>query len=164
MLPHTDICPVILLVLWMFSPCSVQFPLPFRILSISHFYILEGSRRPHTASVNVGVGETVAFKAIFRPETVLRSQAHIRVSVIDNQYEDSILQLVGEGYEDEISLDKIGCVDVQVDPENEEGNMADDDVSGEYPENRKKMDTSDREKQIRWVYNDNLGILFCISL
>ena len=52
--------------------------------------------------------------------------------MIDNQYEDSIIQLVGEGYEDEISLDRIGCVDVPVDPEKEEGNMADDDVSGGY--------------------------------
>ena len=98
--------------------------------SVCYIYFTEGSRRPHTASVNVGVGEKVAFNAIFRPQAVLRSQAHIRVSVIDNQYEDSILQLVGEGYEDEISLDKIGCVEVSMDPENEEGNMADDDVSG----------------------------------
>lgn len=94
--------------------------------------VSEGSRRPHTASVNVSLGESVAFNVIFLPRAVQRSQAHIRVSVIDNQYEDSILQLVGEGYEDEISLDKITCVDVPTDPENEEGNMAEDDVSGWY--------------------------------
>ena len=80
----------------------------------------------------MGVGETVAFSAIFLPETIQRSQAHIRVSVIDNQYEDSIIQLVGEGYEDEISLDRICSVDTPIDPENEEGNMADDDVAGGY--------------------------------
>lgn len=38
--------------------------------------------------------------------------------------------MVGEGYEDEITLDKINSVEVPVDPENEEGNMAEDDVSG----------------------------------
>ena len=103
--------------------------------------VSDGSRRPHTASVNVGVGETVAFNAVFLPQAVQRSQAHIRVSVIDNQYEDSILQLVGEGYEDEISLDKIGCVEVPVDPENQEGNMAEDDVAGLYPVVLKYWDT-----------------------
>ena len=96
------------------------------------YTLSDGSRRPHTASVNVGVGEKVAFNAVFVPQNIQRSQAHIRVSVIDNQYEDSIIQLVGEGYEDEISIDRIGCVDVPVDPEKEEGNMADDDVSGGY--------------------------------
>ena len=88
------------------------------------------TRRPHTASVNVNVGEVVSFHVNYRPVAVQRSQAHIRVSVIDNQYEDSIVQLVGEGYEDEISLDKIHGVDVQSDPENQEGNMAEDDVAG----------------------------------
>ncbi|XP_053402100.1 hydrocephalus-inducing protein homolog isoform X11 [Mercenaria mercenaria] len=93
----------------------------------------DASRRPHTASVNVNVGETVAFKVNFCPTTIQRSQAHVRVSVIDNQYEDSVIQLVGEGYEDEISLDKINSVDVPIDPESEEGNMAEDDVSAAKP-------------------------------
>ena len=91
---------------------------------------LDSSRRPHTASVNVNSGETASFLAMFKPTSVQRSQAHIRVSVIDNQYEDSVIQLVGEGYEDEITLDKINSVESPVDPENEEGNMAEDDVSG----------------------------------
>lgn len=78
----------------------------------------------------MNVGETVAFKVQFCPTSIQRSQAHVRIAVIDNQYEDSVVQLVGEGYEDEISLDKINSVDVPIDPENEEGNMAEDDVSG----------------------------------
>lgn len=94
------------------------------------FNTSDASRRPHTASVNVNVGETVAFNVNFCPNAVQRSQAHVRVTVIDNQYEDSVIQLVGEGYEDEISLDKINSVDAPIDPENEEGNMAEDDVSG----------------------------------
>ncbi|XP_052229341.1 hydrocephalus-inducing protein homolog isoform X3 [Dreissena polymorpha] len=94
---------------------------------------VEDGRRPHTASVNVNVGETVSFYVNFRPTSIQRSQAHVRVSVIDNQYEDSVIQLVGEGYEDEITLDKISSVELPVDPENEEGNMADDDVSAAKP-------------------------------
>ncbi|XP_052816168.1 hydrocephalus-inducing protein homolog isoform X2 [Mya arenaria] len=93
----------------------------------------DGGRRPHTASVNVSVGETVSFYALFRPGAVQRTQGHVRVSVIDNQYEDSVVQLVGEGYEDEITLDKIGSVETPINPEKEEGNMADDDVSAAKP-------------------------------
>ena len=92
---------------------------------------VESGRRPHTASVNVSVGETVAFNVLYKPTAVQRSQAHVRVSVIDNQYEDSVVQLVGEGYEDEITLDRINSVEASIDPESEEGNMAEDDVSGE---------------------------------
>ena len=91
---------------------------------------ISDTRRPHTASVNVNVGEVVSFHVNYCPVAVQRSQGHIRVSVIDNQYEDSVVQLVGEGYEDEISLDKIHSMDIQTDPEKEEGNMAEDDVSG----------------------------------
>jgi len=93
-------------------------------------YTTEATKRPHTASVIVNVRESAMFDVIFKPNDVQRSQAHIRLTVIDNQYEDSIIQLVGEGYEEEITLDNIHSVDIPVDPENEEGNMADDDISG----------------------------------
>ncbi len=38
--------------------------------------------------------------------------------------------MVGEGYEDDITLDNIHSIEVPVDPEQEEGSMADDDVPG----------------------------------
>lgn len=78
----------------------------------------------------MNVGEKACFNVVFSPSSVQRSQAHIRISVIDNQYEDSIIQLVGEGYEDTITLDKIRSVDIPLEPEREEGNMAEDDVQG----------------------------------
>lgn len=31
----------------------------------------------------------------------------VRLSVINNQYEDTVIHLVGEGYEDDVSLDNI---------------------------------------------------------
>ena len=62
-----------------------------------------------------------------------RSQAHLRLSVVDNQYEDSTLQLVGEGYVDDITLDNITFIPQNIPPENQEGNMAEDDVSGRWP-------------------------------
>ena len=39
--------------------------------------------------------------------------------------------MVGEGYEDDVTLDNIGSVLVAIDPEKELGNMAEDDVPGE---------------------------------
>ena len=53
-----------------------------------------------------------------------------QISVTDNQYEDSVVQMVGEGYEDDVTLDNIGSVFVPVDPEKEMGSMAEDDVGG----------------------------------
>jgi hydrocephalus-inducing protein len=88
----------------------------------------EGKRRPHTASVIVNVGEAATFNVNFKPSSPMRSQAHVRLTVVNNQYEDSVIQLVGEGYEDDITLDHIHSIIQPVDPEQEEGNMAEDDV------------------------------------
>ena len=85
---------------------------------------------PHNASVILNVGEKAAFDVSFTPSAVQRSQGNIRLTVINNQYEDSVVQLVGEGYEDEVTLDNIHSIVAPVDPEQEEGNMADDDVPG----------------------------------
>ena len=54
----------------------------------------------------------------------------MKLTVINNQYEDSVVQLVGEGYEDDITLDNIHSVLRTIDPEQEEGSMAEGDVSG----------------------------------
>ncbi|XP_041375521.1 hydrocephalus-inducing protein homolog [Gigantopelta aegis] len=86
-------------------------------------------KRPHTASVVVNVGSCATFDVVFSPNMTQRFQAHVRLSVIDNQYEDSIIQLVGEGYEDDITLDNIHSIISRVDLETEEGSMADDDVA-----------------------------------
>ena len=90
--------------------------------------IAEGKRRPHTASVIIPVGEVGTFDVSYSPIDVQRSQAHARFSVVNNQYEDSIIQMVGEGYEDDITIDNINSIPIPVDPEAEEGSMADDDV------------------------------------
>ncbi|XP_033116735.1 hydrocephalus-inducing protein homolog isoform X2 [Anneissia japonica] len=64
-------------------------------------------KRPHTASVIIGVDECANFDVVFKPSEPTRCTGTIRVSVMDNQYEDTIVQLVGEGYQDEITLDNI---------------------------------------------------------
>lgn len=80
----------------------------------------------------IDAGETATFNVVYRPVEAQRSQAHIRLSVVDNQYEDSTLQLVGEGYVDDITLDNITCIPQSIAPEDQEGNMAEDDVSGRW--------------------------------
>lgn len=99
---------------------------------VFHVYLpTENKRLPHAASVVVDVGESASFSVKFTPVNCHRSQAHLRMTVLNNQYEDSVVQMVGEGYEDEITLDNIHSVIQDVDPENEDGSMADDDVPGE---------------------------------
>ncbi|KAK3085440.1 hypothetical protein FSP39_003318 [Pinctada imbricata] len=91
------------------------------------------TRRPHTASVIVNVGEKAMFDVTFKPGGIQRSQAHLHLTVIDNQFEDSVIQLVGEGYEDDITLDNIHSVEEAIEIDMEEGNMAEDDITAAKP-------------------------------
>ena len=76
-------------------------------------------------------GEVTVFGVSYTPAEAHRSQANIRLSVLDNQYEDTMLQLVGEGYVDDITLDNITKpTHLHINPEVEEVLMADDDVAG----------------------------------
>ena len=94
-------------------------------------FAIDAIKRPHTASVVIAVGETATFDVIYKPTSAQRSQGHLRLSVINNQYEDSVVQLVGEGYIDDITLDKINSIFVpQPVSEDSDGNNADDDVEG----------------------------------
>lgn len=81
------------------------------------------------ASVIIGIGETASFDVTYQPTKTLRSKGIVRLAVVDNQYEDSIVQLVGESYEDEICLDNVHSL-ISIDQELQEGNMADDNVTG----------------------------------
>ena len=78
----------------------------------------------------MSVDEQATFDVTYKPSAIQKSQAHIKLSVVDNEYEDSVIYLVGEGYQDEISLDNIHSVIVDPDPEKLDGTMTDDDVEG----------------------------------
>ncbi|CAL1528044.1 unnamed protein product, partial [Lymnaea stagnalis] len=82
----------------------------------------------HTSSVVVNPSERATFEVTYLPNATIRSQASLKVTVIDNQYEDYIIQMVGEGYQDDITLDNIGSVNQSIEPEKELGSMADDDI------------------------------------
>ena len=65
------------------------------------------SSKPVIASFNFNVGAAMRFLVDFTPSEKKRISAEIRVSVVDNPFEDSTIQLLGEGFEEEITVDNI---------------------------------------------------------
>ncbi|XP_073515931.1 hydrocephalus-inducing protein homolog isoform X2 [Phyllobates terribilis] len=63
--------------------------------------------RAHTASLILRPGETAEFEVLFCPPEALLYGGSLLVSVLDNQYEQSCVQLVGEGYMEDLTLDNI---------------------------------------------------------
>ncbi|XP_063801928.1 hydrocephalus-inducing protein homolog isoform X2 [Pseudophryne corroboree] len=63
--------------------------------------------RAHTASLILHPGDTAEFEVVFCPTEPQRCESALHLSVLDNQYEKSCVQLVGEGYQDELTLDNI---------------------------------------------------------
>lgn len=87
-------------------------------------------KRLYIVLVIVGVGETAFFIVIYKFIVVQRLQVYIYLMVVDNQYEDFVIQVVGEGYQDDIIFDNIYSVDNGIELDFEEGNMVEDDVVG----------------------------------
>ncbi|KAM6177458.1 hydrocephalus-inducing protein homolog [Erethizon dorsatum] len=79
----------------------------------SYIYITEENKpnekaiKAHTASLVVSPGNTAEFDVFFHSRKVGRVTGIIHLSVIDNQYEETLIHLVGEGYKDDITLDNI---------------------------------------------------------
>ena len=69
----------------------------------------------------IDVGEKAYFSVVFSPQAVQRSNGQIRISVVNNLYEDTVIQLVGEGYEDDITLENLRDLTRAVCPEDEDG-------------------------------------------
>lgn len=53
------------------------------------------------------VGETIQLFVQFSPHVVAKMVADIRLSVVNNPFEDTTIQLFGEGYEEEVTIDNI---------------------------------------------------------
>uniref|UniRef100_A0A670KA82 HYDIN axonemal central pair apparatus protein n=1 Tax=Podarcis muralis TaxID=64176 RepID=A0A670KA82_PODMU len=67
----------------------------------------EGVRKPHTASLILHNGESAEFDVVFQPTLAQRIEGLIHLSILDNQYEETSIQMVGEGYQDDVVLDNI---------------------------------------------------------
>lgn len=68
---------------------------------------LHAAKKAHTASLVVSPGDKAEFEVFFHSQKVGRMTGTIHLSVINNQYEETIIYMVGEGYEDDITLDNI---------------------------------------------------------
>ncbi|KAL6479129.1 hypothetical protein MHYP_G00125620 [Metynnis hypsauchen] len=61
----------------------------------------------HLAHLTITAGQQAEFEVEFHPEMAQCFEASMRLEVQDNQYEETLVQLLGEGYHDIISLDNI---------------------------------------------------------
>ncbi|XP_062860193.1 hydrocephalus-inducing protein homolog [Trichomycterus rosablanca] len=59
----------------------------------------------HLASLTLKSGQQAAFEVEFHPDEAQRFEAKMQLLIKDNQYEETVVQLLGEGYHDIISLD-----------------------------------------------------------
>ncbi|XP_029109509.1 hydrocephalus-inducing protein homolog isoform X1 [Scleropages formosus] len=62
----------------------------------------------HETTLCLTVGQQVEIHMEFRPMAEQVFEAQVRLLVTDNQYEETVVQLVGEGYRDVVTLDNIG--------------------------------------------------------
>jgi hydrocephalus-inducing protein len=68
------------------------------------------TRKATAASAIFEIGQKIQLDILFKPKTTQgpqRYEAALRLVVVDNQYEDTIVQLIGESYTDDITLDNI---------------------------------------------------------
>lgn len=54
---------------------------------------------PYTTSVILQPGESGSFDVRFRPETVRTYTGKIKITVVDNLFEENKIQLFGEGFQ-----------------------------------------------------------------
>ncbi|NXJ80823.1 HYDIN protein, partial [Trogon melanurus] len=80
-------------------------------------------RKPHTASLALQRGELAEFDVLFKPTLARRVEGKIHLSVVDNPYEETDIHLVGEGYEDDFTLDNIRGRVADSKEESAEGNL-----------------------------------------
>ncbi len=93
------------------------------------------TRKATAASAIFEVGQKIALDILFKPKPTQGSQRYegvLRLVVVDNQYEDTTVQLIGESYTDDITLDNIHGLVMSDEPlpiENKQ-TIVDDDVPG----------------------------------
>ncbi|XP_021264314.1 hydrocephalus-inducing protein homolog isoform X3 [Numida meleagris] len=83
-------------------------------------------RKPHAASLVLHQGESAEFDVLFKPSLPQRVEGKIHLSVVDNPYEETDIQLVGEGYEDDFTIDNIHGLVADSFEENTEGSLEED--------------------------------------
>lgn len=87
----------------------------------------------HVASLRLSVDQQAEFEVGFCPSQPLSAKAKMVLRVEGNQYNDVVIQLVGEAYQDIISLDNISGepMEAVTGQEEEEGRRGEERGGGE---------------------------------
>lgn len=86
------------------------------------------SKHPPPVTVKLAAEEEKEFTAVFQPHATKKCKGELRLRIVDNQFENLSVQLVGEGYEEEVC---IGNIRGEAVPE-EEGKQLPEEVEGRY--------------------------------
>ncbi|CAF0784494.1 unnamed protein product [Didymodactylos carnosus] len=81
--------------------------------------INDPTKKATIASAIFEIGQKIVLDVVFKPKQVQRYEGVLRLVVVDNQYEDTVVQLIGESYLDDITLDNIHSLAVQNEPSEE---------------------------------------------
>ena len=108
------------------------------------------TRKATAASAIFEIGQKIALDVLFKPKSTQapqRYEAALRLVVVDNQYEDTIVQLIGESYTDDITLDNIHGLVMGEEPMSIEAGqqtIIDEDAPG----NRKRDNLRNRQARL----------------
>ncbi|NXA41620.1 HYDIN protein, partial [Eudromia elegans] len=83
-------------------------------------------RKPHIASLLLRNEESAEFDVLFTPNLAQRVEGRIRLSIVDNPYEETNILLVGEGYQDDFTLSNIHGLVADNNEEDTEDNLEED--------------------------------------
>jgi len=85
--------------------------------------------KSRVASTILDVGETTTFEVSYQSSLAKKCQGEVRLSVVDNQYEDCVIHLVAESYQHDVSIDNVTSV-AQLSEDVDEVTIVDDNVPG----------------------------------
>jgi len=91
--------------------------------------VVVGSHRLPVGSAILDAGETASYDVCYHAMTAGKSKGQIRLTVVDNQYEDCVIYLVAEAYQDDISIDSVASV-TELNEDVEEVAVVEGDVTG----------------------------------
>lgn len=65
------------------------------------------TNKPASTSINVAINESCSFLVEFNPKSNGKLASDLSLSVADNPFEDTTVQLIGEGYHEEVTIENI---------------------------------------------------------
>ena len=84
--------------------------------------------RSRVASAILDIGETSTFHVSYQSSLARKSHGEVRLSVVDNQYDDCVIHLVAESYQQDVSVDVVTSPVTQRADDVDEVTTVDDDL------------------------------------